>query len=197
MTPSLLLVEDDEDARASLTRSLTRAGYSVLGASSVDEALTVLSEGPFLHVVVSDLVLGREETGGLRLLGELQARELSCPVVLITAFASLETVKRALNQGAAYLLEKPFRASELVEVLARVTRAPVDMSYVVDRALVDVGLTDKELSIARLVLKGLTSNEIARLEQNSDKTIRQHITRIYTKCGVTSRPEFFHFVFPW
>ena len=66
----------------------------------------------------------------------------------------------------------------------------------VDRAFARAGLTDKELAVARLVLKGLTSLEIARLESNSDKTIRQHITRIFAKCGVSSRAELFHFVFP-
>jgi DNA-binding CsgD family transcriptional regulator len=66
----------------------------------------------------------------------------------------------------------------------------------VDRALARAGLTEKELAIARLVLKGLPSHEIARLENNSDKTIRQHLTQIYAKCGVSSRAEFFHHVFP-
>jgi DNA-binding CsgD family transcriptional regulator len=71
------------------------------------------------------------------------------------------------------------------------------MSHVVDQALLAVGLTEKEQTIARLVLKGLTSAEIARLENNSDKTVRQHLTRIYQKCNVTSRAEFFNHVFPW
>ena len=74
--------------------------------------------------------------------------------------------------------------------------APGDVSHWVDRALAHAGLTDKERIVARHVLKGMTSQEIADLEANSEKTIRQHVTRIYEKCGVTSRAEFFHFVFP-
>lgn len=119
-------------------------------------------------------------------------------MVLITAFVELDKVKTGLNEGAAYLLEKPFRAGELLEVIDRVLNAPsTRMAYYVDRALSPVGLTDKETTIAHYLLKGLTSSEIARLEDNSDKTIRQHITRIYAKCGVSSRAEFFHYVFPW
>src|SRR5690606_888397 len=98
---------------------------------------------------------------------------------------------------AAYLLEKPFRSAELLQVVERTVTEGPDMGYYVERALLTAGLTEKEQAVARLVLKGLTSLEIARLEQNSDKTVRQHITRIYSKCGVSSRSEFFHYVFPW
>jgi DNA-binding NarL/FixJ family response regulator len=191
----VLFVEDDDDARASLGRTLTRAGFEVLSASSVEEAERLVKTTSFIGAVVTDIVLGEDSEGGLTLLGRLKERGVSAPVVLITAFAALDNVKRALNQGAAFLLEKPFRASELLEVLRQVTERQDRVHYAVDRALAEAGLTDKELSVARYVLKGLRSTEIAQLEQNSDKTVRQHITRIYAKCGVTSRAEFFHYVF--
>lgn len=197
MTSTLLLVEDDNDARASLTRSLQRAGYEVLSAASVSEALALLSPTTQLTAVVSDMVLGSEEAGGILMIKELRARSVSAPIVLITAFAGLENVKQGLNEGAAFLLEKPFRANELLSAISRVTEARPNMGYVVDLALAKMDLTEKEQKIARLVLKGLTSAEVARLEQNSDKTVRQHITRIYQKCQVTSRSEFFNHIFSW
>jgi DNA-binding NarL/FixJ family response regulator len=191
----ILFVEDDEDARASLGRSLTRAGFEVLSAASIQEAESLADRAPFIGAVVTDVVLGDDTEAGLTLLRRLKERGVSAPVVLITAFAALDSVKRALNQGAAFLIEKPFRAAELLEVLAEVTQRQDSVHYAVDRALAEAGLTDKELTIARYVLKGLKSTEIAQLEQNSDKTVRQHITKIYAKCGVTSRAEFFHYVF--
>jgi DNA-binding NarL/FixJ family response regulator len=194
---AILLVEDDADARASLERSLSREGFTCASAASVDEALARAGALPFLDAVVTDVVLGSDDRGGIRLIGLLRAAGVRAPIVIITAFAALESVKQALNEGASYLLEKPFRAAELLEVLRRVTGEPADIGYLVDRALSQAGLTEKEESIARLILKGLTSAEIARLSGNSDKTVRQHITRIYAKCGVASRPEFFHYVFPW
>jgi DNA-binding NarL/FixJ family response regulator len=193
----VLIVEDDTDARQSLARSLVRGGFQVIEAASLPEARSRISDHSQLSVVVSDLVLGQEEGGGIQVLREVKARLPGVPVILITAFAALENVKAGLNEGAAFLLEKPFKASELLSIIQRVTNEQADVSHMVERALAPAQLTEKELSIARLMLKGLTSNEIARLEDNSDKTIRQHITRIYTKCGVSSRPEFFHFVFPW
>jgi DNA-binding NarL/FixJ family response regulator len=198
MNSTVFFVEDDDDARTSLTRSLERAGYRVLAASGTDAALALVSPVLFIDVVVTDVFLGAEPLGGLRLLRELKTRGVEAPVVLITAFAAIDSVKLALNEGATFLLEKPFRAAQLLEVVGRIVSAPpARLTYSVDRALTRVGLTEKEQAIARYVLKGLTSNEIARLESNSDKTIRQHITRIYAKCGVSSRAEFFHYVFPW
>ena len=198
MSSTILFVEDDEDARRSLTRSLEKAGHRVLAAPGADEALALLSPHVFVELVVTDVFLGEEALGGLRLLRDLRSRGVDAPVILITAFAAIDSVKTALNEGATYLLEKPFRAADLLEVVTRILNAPpTRMAYFVDRALAQVGLTDKEQVIARYLLKGLTSSEIARLEANSDKTVRQHITRIYAKCGVSSRAEFFHYVFPW
>ena len=197
MSKRILLVEDDADARESLVRSLGRETFVVEPTSSVAEALAAARAQPFVDAVVTDVVLGSDDRGGIRLIGELRAAGVRAPVVLITAFAALDNVKQALNEGASYLLEKPFRAAALVDVLRRVTGEAEDIGWYVDRALADASLTDKEQSIARLVLKGLTSAEIAKLEGNSDKTIRQHLTRIYAKCGVSSRAELFHFVFPW
>ncbi len=193
----LLLVEDDPDARASLERALVRAGYECLTAASVAEALARAAGVPFLDVVVSDIVLGDDDRGGVRLVPALRASGVRAPVVLITAFADLDGVKQALNEGASFLLEKPFRAHELLEVIRRVLGEPRDIGYLVDSALAKAGLTDKEQAVARLILKGLTSVEIAELEGNSEKTVRQHVTQIYAKCGVASRAELFHFVFPW
>ncbi len=194
---AILLVEDDEDARESLKRSLMRHGFDVASAAGVDEALSALDDLGRLSVVVTDMVLGSEDAGGIRMIVELHRREIFVPIILITAFAGLDNVKQGLNEGASFLLEKPFRAHDLLAAIARVTTARPNMGYVVDQALLAAGLTEKEQAVARLVLKGLTSVEIARLEQNSDKTVRQHITRIYQKCNVASRAEFFNHVFPW
>lgn len=193
---SLLLIEDEDDARDALGRALTRRGYSVHGAASVEQALALADEHRFFDVVVTDIVLGARSHGGLDLIDELHRREIRAPIVVVTAFADMEKTKRALNAGAAYLLEKPFRADTLGRVLDEVLASSDDVSHLVERALARAGLTDKELAVARHVLKGLTSEEIAALESNSDKTIRQHISRIYQKCGVSSRAEFFHYVFP-
>lgn len=197
MTP-LLLVEDDPTSGEALARALTRAGYACHLAPDVDAAHAIIASTP-LELAVVDIVLGRDDLGGLRLLPSLRAAPGRPSVVMITAFADLERVKAALNGGASFLIEKPFRAPELLDALARLVDerglagARPDA---IERALAAHHLTDKETAVARLVLKGLRSHEIARLEGNSEKTIRHHLTQIYAKCGVTSRAELFHLIFP-
>ncbi|MEO6603743.1 MAG: response regulator [Polyangiaceae bacterium] len=196
MRGAVLLVEDEIDARKALVRALVREGYECFEASDVDGALAEAALHPELIAAVVDIVLGADERGGVRLVPLLRARIQRLPVIAITAFANVANVKQLLNDGASYLLEKPFRAADLVGALSMVLADDSNISHLVDRALSTLGLTAKELAIAQLLLKGLPTGEIARLENNSDKTIRQHLSQIYAKAKVTSRSEFFHFVFP-
>lgn len=196
MRGKLLLVEDEVDARKSLARALSREGFECVEASDVEGALTAVASNPDLVAAIVDIVLGHDERGGVRLVPLLRQAIPGLPVIAITAFASVSNVKQLLNDGAEFLLEKPFRAPELVDALRRVLTEQANVSHWVDRALAPLGLTAKEMAVARLLLKGLPTVEIARLEGNSDKTIRQHVSQVYAKANVSSRSEFFHFVFP-
>jgi DNA-binding NarL/FixJ family response regulator len=191
----LLLVEDEDDARDSLVRTLSREGFACEAAADEAAALALLAARPF-DAAVLDVVLGQKPNAGLDLVPEVLARAGQVPIVIITAFADMGKVKAALNAGASYMLEKPFTAAELLAVLDRLLVSREDLSPFVERALGRAKLTDKERTVARLVLKGLPTAEIARLEGNSEKTVRQHLGHIYAKCGVASRAEFFHYVFP-
>ena len=53
------------------------------------------------------------------------------------------------------------------------------------------------LTVARYLLDGLSSTEIAEVELNSAKTIRQHVSRIYAKFGVSNRADFFRLVYSY
>ncbi|HSO31977.1 MAG TPA: response regulator transcription factor [Labilithrix sp.] len=191
-----LLVEDDADARLGLVRALGRAGIETVEASDATSAIALL---PALgaQIAILDLVLGADDDGGLRVLAALRASGSTIPVVIITAFADVDRLKRALNLGASYLLEKPFRGQDLVGTVRKLLADQRDLGGLVTDAIARAALTDREAEIARLVLKGLPSAEIATVLGSSDKTVRQHLSRIYEKCGVTSRPELFHYVFPF
>ena len=207
MTPSItggpakgtiLLVEDERDTRELLAGALVRAGYGCVAAARADEALERAGGSGVIDVVVTDVALGSDDRGGLRLIAQLRASGILAPVIVITAYADVEKVKIALNEGAAHLLEKPFRAPELLEVIGRVraqTAQGGDVRRTIEQVLLRAALTDKERVVARFLLDGLSSIEIAELERNSPKTIRQHVSSIYAKCGVGSRAEFFRLVY--
>jgi FixJ family two-component response regulator len=192
---TVLLVEDERDTRELLAGAIGRAGYRCVTAGSVTEALERAAGAGFIDVVVTDVVLGPDDRGGLRLMGELKAAGVLAPVIVITAYADVEKVKIALNEGAAHLLEKPFRAPALLEVIDRAKAQGGDVRHMVEQVLIRANLTDKERVVARHLLDGLSSGEIAELERNSPKTIRQHVSTIYAKCGVNSRAEFFRLVY--
>ncbi len=197
-TATVLLVEDERDTRELLAKAMVRAGYACLTAADAAEGLRVATEAALLDVVVTDVVLGRDDRGGLRLLASLRARGTRVPVVVITAFADVEKVKLALNGGAAHLLEKPFRAAELLAVLERVRaddRGAMGSAERMQAVMSRARLTAKERTVAAHLLNGLSSSEIAELEANSPKTIRQHVSQIYAKCGVTSRAELFRLAY--
>ncbi|HWA72552.1 MAG TPA: response regulator [Polyangiaceae bacterium] len=197
MNATVLLVEDERDTRELLSRALSRAGYECLPAATAREALS-LASARAIDVVVSDVVLGTDERGGLALMNELRAVGVHAPVVIITAYADVEKVKIALNQGAAQLLEKPFRAPELIQAIERVQATGANVRHAIERVLSRANLTEKECAVARQLLEGLSSSEIAEAERNSPRTIRQHVSQIYAKCGVRSRAEFFRLVyFQW
>ncbi len=196
MTRRLLLVEDEEDSRLLLQDALTSRGFVVDGAATRPEALALARASVRFDAIVTDVVLGSEEYGGLTLVQELRDSGIAPPFIVITAFADKPRLKRALELRVAYLLEKPFSTDELVSVLRRVWEEADDLSHFVEQALAQAHLTPKETEIARLVLKGLSNDEIARILNNSSKTVRQHLSSIYQKAKVTSRSEFFHYVFP-
>ena len=135
------------------------------------------------------------DRAGLALMVDLRTAGVRAPVVVITAHADVEMVKIALNQGAAHLLEKPFRARELLEAIEHARTAGEGGGRSIDRVLADARLTEKERAVAKSLLEGLSSSEIAEREGNSPKTIRQHVSQIYAKCGVGSRAEFFRLVY--
>jgi len=194
MTRVVLLVDDERDTRDLLARALERAGYRALTAETGEEALAVARRSGPIDVVVTDIVIGTDDRRGLRLLKELPAAGVAAPVIVITAYADVDKVKTALNDGAEHLLEKPFGAAELRAAIERVLGgggARPHIEAIFDQAR----LTEKERIVARHLLKGLSSSEIATLESNSPKTIRQHVTQIYAKCGVSTRAEFFRLAY--
>lgn len=194
--PVALLVEDEPEAREHLARALRRVGIETIAVAEAEAAIAVLRARP-IDVAILDLILGDDDRGGFSVLEAMRGMGSRGIAVVITAFADAVRLKKALNLGASFLLEKPFRAAELIAIVQKLLGERQDLSGLVATALSRAGLTERETQVALLVLKGLPSAEIAAVLGGSDKTVRQHLSSVYEKCGVTSRPEFFHHVFPF
>jgi two-component system response regulator HydG len=116
MKGRVLLVDDDRDLCEVLDARLVRRGYEVTWCSSADEALERLRSESF-DVVVSDLRLGGMD--GLDLCTRIVANHPDVPVIVITAFGSLETAIAAIRTGAYDFLVKPLETDALDVALAR------------------------------------------------------------------------------
>ena len=113
-----LVVEDDQSCRALATSALTREGFAVVEADTLDAARRVLTCQP-VDVVVLDI--GLPDESGLRLLEELR-QEHAMPIIIVSGYADVEDRVAGLRMGADDYLTKPFSPSELAARVYAVVR---------------------------------------------------------------------------
>jgi two-component system response regulator HydG len=116
MSTRLLVVEDDVEMLELLRRHFETDGHAVTAAAGGRAALARLEREEF-DVVLTDLVMA--EVDGLEVLRATQALERPPRVVLMTAFASLETAIQAIRAGAYDYLTKPFKLGEASLAVSR------------------------------------------------------------------------------
>jgi two-component system response regulator HydG len=104
-TRELLIVDDDDDLRRMLRELFQDAGYRVWDASSAEAAIE-LARDRELDAVLSDVNMPGKS--GIQLVGELRRVRSHTPVVLMTAFASVESAVQAMRAGALDYITKPF-----------------------------------------------------------------------------------------
>lgn len=115
--PRLLIVEDDPDLRDALTETLALEGYEVSAADSAEQALLMLKEDAQVNLIVSDVNMGT--MSGYDLLRQVKAEYPQIPLLLITAYASIEDSVTAIKEGAVDYLVKPFEPDVLRDTVAR------------------------------------------------------------------------------
>jgi len=110
MADTILIVEDNETLRAGIRVSLEESGYSLQEAATGEEAVRKLETDSF-HVVVSDIKLG--DLTGVDILKKAKEVNAGTEVILMTAYATVETAIQALRLGAFDYIQKPFEIEHL------------------------------------------------------------------------------------
>ena len=113
-TGSILVIDDEEIMREILDALLTREGYRVQLASSGEEGIEFAKSAPFDAVIVDVMMPGLD---GIATLEELKKIDDDLPVLMITAFASVETAIAAMKAGAFDYITKPFKNDEVLVVV--------------------------------------------------------------------------------
>jgi two-component system response regulator FlrC len=116
---TILVVEDDRPLQEAIVSTLEAAGFNVLAASDGGEALKVL-ERSSVDLVVSDVQM--QPVDGRELLRKLRQRQSALPVLLMTAYGTIDQAVAAMREGAVDYLVKPFEAEELERRVARYVR---------------------------------------------------------------------------
>jgi NtrC-family two-component system response regulator AlgB len=126
---NVLIVDDDQNLRKTLRLALDTMGRNVSEAQSEAEALDLLGRRVF-EVCFLDLRLGREQ--GLDVLPALLRMAPGLAVVVMTAYATIETAVEAMRRGATDYLPKPFTPGQLRLILDRVRQLRKLQSHVGD-----------------------------------------------------------------
>jgi DNA-binding response OmpR family regulator len=190
----ILVVEDTPAFAEALERTLTLEGHKVMLATRAQEALArVTHEMPDLVV----LDLGLPDRDGYHVLREMRGRGSECPVLILSA-RSLESDKvEGFRLGADDYVTKPFGALELLARISRLLReskqaAPAAPQGAL-RLLEDAelreryGLTERQVTVTRLIAEGSTNAEIASKLGLSFFTARNHAEQVMAKLGVATR----------
>jgi NtrC-family two-component system response regulator AlgB len=114
---NILVIDDDASLRRTLRMSLEVLGHRAVEARDGQQALELLGRRPF-EMALLDLRLAQEQ--GLDVLPRLLRLAPGLPVVIVTAFATIETAVEAMRRGAFDYLPKPFTPDQLRVILDRV-----------------------------------------------------------------------------
>lgn len=146
MQGSVLVVEDDLSLREALCDTLKLAGYPVISAVDGSDAIKTL-EKEEISMVVSDVQM--EPMDGHALLKKLRSRYPDLPVVLMTAFGTIQKAVHAMRDGAVDYLVKPFDAAVLVNMVKQYIAT--ELSSLSSEIIAVDHQTKKLLSLARRV----------------------------------------------
>ncbi len=173
--PTVLVVDDDPDIRASLTDMFDSVGMRTkVYAATADMLNDTLPEGP--SCLVLDLRL--PGSSGLELQTQLASRGIDIPIIFITGHADVPTSVRAMKAGALDFLSKPFREQELLDAVADALRRDGDRRQAHRERdtvrLLAQQLTVRETDVLKGVARGLLNKQIAFELGITEVTVKMH-----------------------
>jgi two-component system, NtrC family, response regulator AlgB len=115
--PKLLIVDDEKNIRAHLTTFFEECGHQVRSAESGQQALAILSNEIGFDLILTDYLMA--EMNGYEFLQRVKALNPEIPVILMTAYATVENAVAAMQAGAYDYLTKPFSLDQVQHTVER------------------------------------------------------------------------------
>jgi DNA-binding NarL/FixJ family response regulator len=192
---SVLLAEDHPVVRNGLVELLGSEPDIEIVAAVGDGAAAVAALGDHdPDIVLLDLTM--PEMDGIEATRMVIEHRPDTRVVILTASADREQMLRAVDAGALGYLLKDASPAVLIEGIRAASRGESPLDPKVARELLAdrretraPQLTDREREVLALVGEGLPNKLIARRLEISEKTVKAHLTRVFTEIGVTDRTQ--------
>jgi len=195
----VLIVDDHLIVREGLRLILeTEVGFDLVGeASDGSEAIELAAT---LHPDVILMDLRMPGMDGLTAIEHLREHQPEIAIVILTTFNEDELMRKGLGLGArGYLLKDTDRGTLFNTIRAAARGETLLKPEIIERLLgghatmdksptqIDIGLTERELQILEAVAQGERSKEIAYRLGITERTVKAHLSNIYSKLGVDSR----------
>jgi RNA polymerase sigma factor (sigma-70 family) len=189
-TPTVLIVDDDDAVRGSLTLLLGLHGYRTQAYGSAEDFLDRLGDG-MRGCLLLDLRL--PGMTGLELQASLATRKIALPILILTAHGDIATARHALKAGAFDFIEKPIDPERLIPAIEAALAAEATEHEVVSRRAVLERrlerLTPREREVLEFVVSGRHNREIATDLGISPRTVEVYKARLMQKLQVDRLPD--------
>jgi two-component system response regulator DevR len=200
----VFLLDDHEVVRRGL-RDLLEAEADITVAGEADTAEQALSRGPALRPDVAVLDVRLPDSDGITVCRELRSRMPDLACLMLTSFDDEDALLDAIMAGAAGYVLKQIKGSDLVSAVRTVAtgqsmldpattarlmhslREPDAAQVPEDNRLTT--LSERERAVLELIGDGLTNRQIAKRLYLSEKTVKNHISRLLGKLGVERRVQ--------
>jgi DNA-binding response OmpR family regulator len=181
----LLVIEDEKKIANLITKGLREQGYSVDVAYDGDEGLALVTSEPYDAVVLDIMLPGRD---GLSLLRILRERNISTPVMVLTARGDVNERVEGLNAGADDYMAKPFSMDELIARLRALLRRVTGENI----SLYKIGDLSMNL-VSREVLRGTRKIELTAREFRLLEYLMRATNNVLTRTQIIERVWEYHF----
>ncbi|CCQ91219.1 hypothetical protein NITGR_600004 [Nitrospina gracilis 3/211] len=194
MDHSILLIDDEEILRKTLSDDLEEEGFHVTTAVNGEEGLEQFkTQHPDLVIV--DLIM--EGMNGIQVSQEIKKLQPNAPIMILTGHGTLESAIDALKLKVQDYILKPVKRDELLSkinncldnLLPRRTLKNRKPAYSQNLQLEKVGLTKRQREVASLASQGYNDEEIAQVLKISVFTVKFHLKKAFKKLNIHKRVE--------
>lgn len=195
-TIRILLVDDHQVVREGLRRMLElEPDFDIVGEAGAAKEVLDQAEALSPEIILMDIKMA--DTDGIELTRQLKKQSPAISVLMLTLYD--EYLSQAIEAGARGYLTKDISREELIKAIRAVHegRSPLHLSLTQDRLAkltaqdnnAQTDLSDRELTIIRLIADGVTTEGITHQLFLSETSVKRNVRSIFDKLGVNNRSE--------